>query len=151
MITSQALASSGKPAASTMSFEWLCTRRFALVLGFIIAAAFPQILLGTQSFVFRDFGLFGYPIAHYHRECFWRGELPFWNPLNNCGIPFLAQWNTLTLYPLSLIYLLLPMPWSLNLFCLIHLYLAGIGMFCLTSRWTNCRAGAAVAGMAFAL
>src|SRR6266850_4903454 len=95
--------------------DWLTARRFGIALALTIICLYPQVILGTQTFVFRDFSIFGYPIASYHRECFWRGEIPLWNPLNNCGIPFLAQWNTLSLYPPSLIYLLLPLPWSLNL------------------------------------
>ncbi|MEI7733104.1 MAG: YfhO family protein [Verrucomicrobiota bacterium] len=125
---------------------------FGLFLALLLLAMFPQVWSGSESFFFRDFGIFGYPLAHYHREAFWRGEVPLWNPLNNCGLPFLAQWNTLTLYPLSLIYLLFPLPWSLNVFCLLHLVLAGTGMFVLVSRWTaGNRLAAALAGTVFAL
>ncbi|MBI3191757.1 MAG: YfhO family protein, partial [Pedosphaera parvula] len=116
----------------------------------IIFAVFSDVLLGTGSFVFRDFGLFGYPLAHHFRESFWRGEIPLWNPLNNCGLPFLAQWNTMVCYPGSIIYLALPLPWSLNLFCLLHLLLAGVTMYFLALRWTESRFAASVAGLAFA-
>ena len=95
-------------------------------------------------------GQFGYPLAQFHREAFWRGEIPLWNPLNDCGLPFLAQWNTLVLYPGSLIYLLFPLPWSLNLFVLAHLFLAAAGMYSLALRWTGNRFAASVAGLAFA-
>ena len=71
--------------------------RFALLLGLLIVATFPGVLLGGTTFIIRDFGLFGYPLAYFHRQSFWRGELPLWNPLSHCGLPFLAQWNTLTL------------------------------------------------------
>src|SRR5437764_1294067 len=138
-------------------------KRFSLMLGLFIFVLFPGVIFGTQTFFFRDYAIFGYPLASYHRECFWRGELPLWNPLNNCGLPYLAQWNTLTLYPLSLIYLLLPLPWSLSFFCLAHLFIAGLGMYFLALSWTtSARAdarvplptgshlAAAVAGFAFA-
>ena len=123
--------------------------RFALLLGLLIAALYPHVLSGAQSFYFRDYGIFGYPLAKYHRECFWNGEWPVWNSLNSCGIPYLAQWNTLVLYPLSLIYLLLPLPWSLGLFSLGHLLLAGVGMYFLAFSWTRSEMAAAVAGVAF--
>src|SRR5690348_13358911 len=84
---------------------WLSPGRFTLFLALLIAATFPAVLLGSQTFVFRDYGLFGYPLAFFHRESFWRGELPLWNPLSHCGVPFLAQWNTMVLYPPALIYL----------------------------------------------
>jgi len=64
--------------------------------------------------------------------------------------PLLAQWNTLTLYPLSAIYLVLPLPWSLSIFCLGHLFLAGFGMYVLAHSYTNDRFAAAVAGFGFA-
>ena len=130
--------------------DWLTPRNFTALLALLIAVSFASVLTGSQSFFFRDFGYFGYPLAQFHREAFWRGEWPLWNPLNNFGLPFLAQWNTLTLYPPSLIYLLLPLPWSLNLFCLAHLLLAGVGMYALAAHWTQRPLAAAVAGVAFA-
>lgn len=125
-------------------------RRFALLLAVLVAAAWPDVLLGKGSFGLRDFSVFGYPLAHYHRECFWRGELPLWNPLNHCGLPFLAQWNTLTLYPGALLYLLPPLPWSLGLFMLVHLWLGGVGAYAVARRWTSHEFAAAVAGVAYA-
>ena len=66
------------------------------------------------------------------------------------GASFLAQLNTLALYPLSLFYLLLPLTWAMGVFCLLHIFLAGMGMYFLAARWTDSRAGAAVAGVVFA-
>jgi len=130
--------------------DWLSLGRFALGLAVLVFAAFPQVLLGLQTFVVRDFGFFAFPLAHYQRECFWRAQLPLWNPYNNCGVPFLAQWNTMPLYPPALIYLLLPLEWSLSFFSLLHLFWAGLGMYCLARRWTGHRLAAAVAGLIFA-
>jgi hypothetical protein len=123
--------------------------RFGILLALLIFATFPQVILGLETFVARDFGFFAYPLAHFQRDCFWRGELPFWNPYNQCGVPFLAQWNTMPLYPPSLIYLTLPLAWSLSFFCLLHLWFAGIGMFFLARRWTGNNFAAAFAGVAF--
>jgi hypothetical protein len=130
--------------------EWLTPARFVLLLALLVVAAFSGVLLGGRAFIIRDFGLFSYPVANFHRECFWRGEIPLWNPLNNCGLPFLAQWNTLTLYPPSLLYLLLPLQWSLSLFNLAHLFWGGVGMYWLAQRWTNHRMAAALASVVFA-
>src|SRR5437867_281292 len=132
------------------AFDWFTPGRFSLMLGLLIFATFPQVLLGLQTFVVRDFGFFAYPLAHFQRECFWRGELPLWNPYNNCGVPFLAQWNTMPLYPPALIYLLLPLSWSLSFFCLLHLFFAGLGMYFLARRWTGNNFAASVAGVIFA-
>ncbi|MBM3882009.1 MAG: hypothetical protein FJ387_20190 [Verrucomicrobia bacterium] len=123
--------------------------RFAVLLAVLLGLAFPEVWSGGRSFFYRDFGVLAYPTIYHHREAFWRGELPLWNPLSNCGVPFLAQWGTMTLYPGTLIYLLLPLPWSLNVFCLVHLWLAGFGMYSLARRWTGHPLAAGLAGVAF--
>ena len=131
------------------ALDWFTPLRFGLLLALLIFAAFPQVLLGLETFVARDYGFFVYPLAHFQRDCFWHGELPLWNPYNNCGVPFLAQWNTMPLYPPSLIYLTLPLEWSLSFFSLAHLWWAGLGMFFLARRWTGNSFAAAFAGTVF--
>lgn len=125
--------------------------RVGLLIAVFLLALYPGLILGSHSLFYRDFGLFTYPAAHFIQESLWRGEVPLWNPLNHCGVPFLAQWNTSVCYPLSLIYVLLPLPWGLNLFCVTHLVLAGVGMYLLARRWTENQLAAGVAGMAFGL
>ena len=140
-----------QPTGSDNFAEKLFTPvRFGILLALLVFAAFPQVLLGLETFVVRDYGFFAYPLAHFQQECFRHGELPFWDPYNNCGVPFLAQWNTMPLYPPSLIYLLPPLQWSLSFFCLLHLWFAGLGMFFLARRWTSNSFAAAFAGVAFA-
>lgn len=138
------------PRANANADAWFGPGQFSIFLGLLIVVAFPDVVFGGRTFFYRDFGIFGYPLAFHHRESFWHGEIPLWNPLNNCGLPFLAQWNTMVLYPLSLFYVLLPLSWSLGLFCLIHLFLAGLGMYFLAHQWTENRLAACVAGLAFA-
>ena len=124
--------------------------QFGLLLALLILATFPQVIFGLETFVARDYGFFAYPLAQFQKDCFWRGELPFWDPYNNCGVPFLAQWNTMPFYPPSLLYLTLPLEWSLSFFSLMHLWFAGFGMFWLARRWTGHSFAAAFAGTAFA-
>jgi hypothetical protein len=138
------------PGSGGGTEAWLTPGRFAIVLLALIVFAFPDVVTGARSFAIRDFGSFGHPLAFYHRECFWQGTLPLWNPWSYCGLPFLAQWNTLALYPPSLVYLLMPLPWSLGVFGLLHLWLAGMGMYCLSWQLTSNRLAAAFAGLAFA-
>jgi hypothetical protein len=127
----------------------LTPARFAGILALLIVVCFPSVVLGLEAFVYEDMGQFAYPVASFFRESFWRGEIPLWNPLNSCGIPFLAQWNTLVCYPPSLFYLLFPMPWSFDVFCLGHIFFAAMGMYFLARHWTNDRFAAAVAGIVF--
>ncbi len=122
---------------------------FGLAVLALLFVAFPKVMLGLHSFVHRDYGVLGYPFVHYFHESFWRGELPLWNPYSSCGAPFLAQWGTMTLYPGSLFYVLLPLPWSLGVFCLLHLALGGAGMFALARRWVGGDFAPGVAGMTY--
>jgi hypothetical protein len=144
---------SAAPAPTKPSVEtdaWLTPWKLLLLIATFVVIAFPTVVIGTNSFFYRDMGQFSYPLAQFYREAFWRGEIPFWNPYNNCGLPFLAQWNALVLYPGSLVYLLLPLPWSMNVFVLAHVFLAAAGMYWLALRWTGNRFAASVAGLAFA-
>ncbi|HTY87662.1 MAG TPA: YfhO family protein [Candidatus Acidoferrum sp.] len=130
--------------------DWFTPWRFAIFLGLLIAATFPQVLTGLETFAVRDYGFFAYPLASFQQQCYRNAELPLWDPYHNCGVPFLAQWNTMPLYPPAVFYLLLPLPWSLGLFCLLHLWFAGLGMYFLARRWTDDSFAGAFAGVAFA-
>src|SRR5438093_5885869 len=145
-----ASTASAEIAASTHSREFFRPPHFAIGLALLVTVAFLGVVFGWRSFFTRDFANFGYPLAYHVQQSFRAGEVPLWNPYNFAGLPFLAQWNTLALYPLSLIYILLPLPWSLNLFNLLHLYLGGLGMFCLVRRWLNDGCAASVAGVGYA-
>ena len=131
--------------------DWFTPRRFAVFLLLAFVLAFPGIWMGTETFFRSDYGVMAYPSAHYLRESIRAGELPLWNPLSNCGAPFLAQWGTMCLYPGSLFFVALPMPWALGVFCLLHLWLGGLGARSLAERWTSNRFAAAVAGTTFAI
>jgi len=124
--------------------------RFLIVLGLLIFISYPGLVLGTRTFCYHDAGLFSYPVAYYLRDSLRHGQWPLWNPYSYCGTPFLAQWNTLALYPLSLFYVIWPMPWSLNIFLLGHLLLGGLGMYKLAHHWFGTRLAASVAGLVFA-
>jgi len=139
----------GPRQSSAFSDNWFAPGRVALLLASLIVCSFPKVLLGWQTFFYRDFGVLAYPVIFHHHESFWRGEWPLWNPLSNCGAPFLAQWGTMVLYPFSIFYLLFPLPWSINFFCLAHLFWAGWGMYYLAERWARHRFAACAAAVAF--
>ena len=142
------------PAAGAADRSWMeafTPGRLALVIALFLFVLYPAVILGAQTFFYQDYGLFTYPNARYLQDCLWRGEVPLWNPLNNCGVPFLAQWNTSVCYPPALVAALLPLPWALNILVLGHLVLAGVGMYLLAWRWTQNRLAASIAGVAFGL
>jgi hypothetical protein len=130
---------------------WFDPRRVGFFLAALIGLAFPLAIVGVKLPLFRDFGLYSYPIAHYLRESVRHGELPLWNPLSFCGLPFLAQWNTMVLYPLSLLYIVLPLAQGLTWFSLLHVWIGGFGMFQLARRWTGSGWAGALAGVVYML
>ncbi len=125
------------------------SRKTLGILVILACIAFADVLFGGKTFYYRDFGVLGIPTTFYARHSFWNGEIPLWNPYSNCGAPFLAQWGTMCLYPLSLIYLLLPFPWSLNFFCVVHLVIGGYGAFKLARAWSGHDFGSTLAAVIF--
>jgi len=55
------------------------------------------------------------PWRIYAKSRLLQGEIPFWNPYNGGGVPFLANPQTAVFYPLNILYYLLPISFSLNL------------------------------------
>jgi hypothetical protein len=129
--------------------DWLNGWRFSVLLGGLLLISFFPVLLGGQAFFHRDYGFLGYPFAYFNQQTLLGGSLPHWNPFIHCGVPHFAQWNTMVLYPGSLIYVLFPLPWSLAWFCILHLLLGGIGMHRLGREMTGCDFAAAFGGVAF--
>ena len=71
--TSSPTALGSTPHEARVSVDqWFTPLRFGLVLALLVFIAYPDVASGSKTFVFRDFGLFGYPLAHYYRESFWR-------------------------------------------------------------------------------
>ncbi len=147
--------SAAKPPTATASSDegidaWFTPWRVGIGLAIALAALFPDIALGTGSFYFKDYGVLGYPVIQHHHDRFWSGDfIPFWNAHSNCGAPFMAQWGTMTLYPFSLFHLLLPLPWSLGMFCLLHLWFGGMGMYRLAASRQGTGFPAAIAACIF--
>jgi hypothetical protein len=57
--------------------------------------------------------------------------MPLWNPLVGCGAPLAANYQAAAFYPLNALYLMLPAEVALTWTTVLHLALAGWGMY----RW----------------
>ncbi len=96
--------------------------------------------LVLQNFVWKTF----------LRQTIAAGELPLWNPYLFSGVPFLAAGQHSALYPLSIVFLVLPLPLAYGVFTWLQLGLAGLGMF-LFARSLRLGTGASLfAGLAYA-
>ncbi|MCU0495714.1 MAG: oligosaccharide flippase family protein [Anaerolineae bacterium] len=76
-----------------------------------------------------DLVLQNYQWKSFLRDQFAIGEIPLWNPYNFAGAPFMAAGQQSTLYPLSILYYVMPLPAAYGWFTVINLWLAGVMMF----------------------
>ena len=88
-VTQNTELDAGVAAGRMSSDSSLTPTRFALLPGLLVFATFPGVLLGRATFNVRDFGMFSYPVASFHRQCFWNREWPLWNPYHTCRLLFL--------------------------------------------------------------
>ena len=78
------------------------------------------------------------------------GELPLWNPYEYAGMPFLAGGQSGTLYPLGVLFYLLPVAFAYGPFLALHVLMGGTFAYAF-ARVLGCRPGAALlAGIGFA-
>ncbi len=139
-----------QPADRPHAARWCSFRWFALTLGVLLVLRFNKLFTGLEAFALRDFSMFSHPLAAHLQRSLMAGELPHWDVLTQCGTPFLAQWNTMTLYPPMWLAAMLPLSWSLSVFCVLHQFLGGLGAWRLAYRFTGDRSAAALAGLAYA-
>jgi hypothetical protein len=78
------------------------------------------------------------------------GELPLWNPYVFSGVPFAANPQTMMFYPFTYLGLLMPLTRAMALTLVVHVWLAGMGMYGWLRALGATHAGAFLAGVAFA-
>jgi hypothetical protein len=109
---------------------------FSSAICHVAFVIFPLLLLWRPLFAGEAFH-WGTPLLQFvpwqrMAAQMWRsGHLPLWNPLVGCGAPLAANYQTAAFYPLNALYLLLPAEVALSWTTMLHLALAGWGMY----RW----------------
>lgn len=63
-----------------------------------------------------------------------KGNLPLWCPHIFSGMPFMGEFQSALLYPLNLLYLILPFPVSINYIIALHVFLGGVFMYLWSRR-----------------
>ncbi len=79
------------------------------------------------------------------------GHFPLWNPSMNGGAPAFANPQSMYLFPLDLLYLVLPLDIATNLVVLLNVVLAGLAMFLLSRRIFKRWAAALFCALAYML
>ena len=98
-----------------------------------------------------DLVLQNYQWKSFIRDQISQGEIPLWNPHLFSGIPFFAAGQHSALYPLSVVYYLLPLSTAYGWFILLNLWLAGLFMAGFLRALGVNRYGAALGGLVYQL
>lgn len=70
-----------------------------------------------------------YPWRAFAAASLHSGFIPLWNPHQFCGTPFVANSQSAVLYPLNILFCLLPVPVAFGVSALLHLIITGLLMF----------------------
>ncbi len=127
------------PADNLFAFEpW---KSFAADVG--VSVPHNELLsdLILENYVWKKFIL----------ECIRNKELPLWNPYIFTGMPFLATGQHSALYPLSLLFYIIPLPRAYGIFTVLQLWIAGLSMYFLARVLGMRRLASTTAALAYEL
>ena len=79
-----------------------------------------------------------------------RGQLPLWNPYLFSGIPFVANPQPALFYPPTWLAAMMPLNQAFGVMAMLHLWIAGVGMYAWLQSEGASRFGALFAGIVFA-
>ena len=124
---------------------------FASGLAVLVAAVYFDPLFLPRGFTGRDLLAFFYPVEKAVHDAWRAGHVPLILPEISWGKPLAANPNFGAFYPPRIAMALLPFPAAIKLFIVFHVWLAGFGAWRLSRFVGASRAGAAMAGLVFAL
>ncbi|MCC6603848.1 MAG: hypothetical protein IT327_11595 [Anaerolineae bacterium] len=128
----------------TLSLTLIFTLLAAL---FLHRALFPAAGMALAGLDARSLFV---PWWEFARTAVFSGHLPLWDANSFSGYPFLSNPQVALFYPLNWPLLLLPVRFGLSWHVLVHLVVAGLGMFFLVRYLSGSTAGAWLAALAFA-
>jgi len=107
-------------------------------LGILLCALlllyFP-VVFGSKVMFSTDTLYFNFPMYHYLHQAYHDGFIPFWNPNQFAGLPFMAVLQTAVFYPPSLIFFLDDFTLAFNLNLVFHHGVLVAGTYILTRFW----------------
>ena len=121
-----------------------------LILALALAVVFYRLLLG-EVFFWGLPSLQFYPWREYAFDLLRAGHLPLWNPYNGAGAPLFANYQSSLLYPLSWIGFVLPLAQTMSVVAVLHLFIAGWGMWRFTGELEFSSLGRGVSALAFGM
>ena len=127
--------------------------RFALLLAGVVGLQYGFLLnIETLQVIGSDAAAFHYPLEAHTGRAISANSLPYWNPYMFAGMPQLANMQAAPFYPITaLLRLFMPAHAVINLAVLLHVYIAGLGMYWLARHYGLMRVIAFLVGLGYML
>jgi hypothetical protein len=145
----------GAQRAPEPLFPFLRDWHILAALALLTALFFRDVLL-QKAFFWEDFLYQFYPFRNFATVSLASGEIPLWTPFVFMGMPFLADITGTVVYLPHL--LLVPFVsggklsfWYVEVYQILHVYLAGVSMFALAKSFGLSRLEAGFAGFVYML
>lgn len=126
------------------------SRLSLIILAITLVVIFHRLFLG-EVFFWGLPSLQFYPWRDYAVDMLRQGQLPLWNPLSGAGAPLLANYQSALLYPLNWPSFILPLGFAMSLTAVVHLFIAGWGMWLFMGRLGLPSLAQGVSAIAFGL
>ncbi len=132
-----------------MRHRWSIILVLACFGALFLACFFPALFQGRQ-FGFRDSAHFYYPLYQRVQQEWNAGRVPLWELEENAGMPLLGNPTAAVLYPLKVIYAVLPYAWGARIYIVTHSALAFAAMLVLMRSWGTSWTGSGLSALAYA-
>ena len=103
--------------------------------GALFLICYARALFMGRQFGYRDAGNYYYPLNKRVQAEWNAGRWPLWEPEENAGMPLLGNPTAAVLYPVKLVFALLPYDWAARIYVVVHSALAFLSMFVLMRSW----------------
>jgi hypothetical protein len=90
-----------------------------------------------------------FPRRVFATEMIRKGEMPFWNPHQFCGTPFMAAFQTAVLYPVNVVLYLFDPATQMDLFIYFHFLVAAVFTFLLGRKLGMSHGAAVISAVTF--
>ena len=106
------------------------------ILALLTALYWYKLICSSMTVYWEIMYKFMYPFIMFYSESLRNFSIPLWNPYLCCGTPFAAMLQTQVFYPFNLLFVFFNFPIALNIYIIVHTFLAGFFMYILT-RYNN--------------
>lgn len=122
-----------------------------LTLFFSSILFFYDLLAGRYLLTERDLGPYFIPPRFFWVESIRKGDFPFWNPFQYSGHPFFANPQYAILYPLNILFFLLPFDLASNVIIILHFFVGGLFTYLFLKDLKVNSTGSLISGLIFML